>query len=266
VLIDENSDRRILPLLEETKAEFRVLKEGVGNLEGLTSNPLLIEIGANKSLLEKFVRTFWGHGKLVFFERHYSFEDAGKYLGFLLGLTQFENGVDLRFYDPRMLRVVLGEAEKKHAHYFFRGVKNYFVESQLPSHLFEFGWTNESVTANLIRLSAEVKKIPTQEEIAAHLSQEKLNRDFVSTTEIYLRNFFSEDTTDFRALVEKSLPTIEKYELESLSAKIQLVALNALFGADFSESEEVKNHVAFNGYSSDDKLEFLVLRLNQTRI
>jgi mRNA-degrading endonuclease HigB of HigAB toxin-antitoxin module len=266
VLIDENSDRRIMSLLNEAKAEFRVLKEGVENLEGLTSNPLLIEIGANKDLLEKLVRTFWGHGRLVFFERHYSFEDAAKYLGFLLGLTQFENGVDLRFYDPRMLRVVLGEAEKKHAHYFFRGVKNYFVESQLPSHLFEFGWTGESVTANLIRLSNAVTKIPTQNEIAAILTKENLYEDFETTTKTCLKKLLPNEETDFHTIAKQSLSAIENYALRLQTAKIQLVALNALLGDDFTESEEVKKHFAFDNFSNDDKLEFLVLRLNQTRV
>lgn len=264
-LIDENTDKRILPLLEESKTEFCRLKEGVENLEGLTANPLLIEMPANKHLLETLIRTFWGHGRLVFLQSRCDFDETTKYLRVLLEQTQIKYSVDLRFYDPRMLRVVLGEAEKRHAQFFFGAATTYFVESQVPSHLFKFDWTSDGVNLEMIRLSEEIKKIPTQTEIAGFLLKENLSGDFPTICTNYLQEFLSDKTCDFRILANESLPFIEKYGIEFLPAKIQFVSLGAILGKEFLVSQEIENNFFANTYSSDDKLEFLVKRLNLQR-
>jgi len=67
LLIDENIDRRILPMLEEHKAMFQQLKKTEG-FEAMTANPLLVKISGKPRLLETLVRSFWGKGFLVFFE------------------------------------------------------------------------------------------------------------------------------------------------------------------------------------------------------
>lgn len=67
LLIDENIDRRILPMLEEHKAMFQQLKKTEG-FEAMTANPLLVKISGEPRLLETLVRSFWGKGFLVFFE------------------------------------------------------------------------------------------------------------------------------------------------------------------------------------------------------
>ncbi|MBK7704590.1 MAG: hypothetical protein IPJ30_02140 [Acidobacteria bacterium] len=67
---------------------------------------------------------------------------------------------DLRFYDPRVLRAVLSGAEPRHAQYFFGAAKRYFVESQIPGHLFEFNWTDKKASATQIRLCESMPKTP----------------------------------------------------------------------------------------------------------
>ena len=264
LLFDENLDRRILPMLLERKAIFRELKKDAKGFEAMTANPLLVKID-NKRLLETLVRSFWGKGWLVFFKANKSWAQTVEYLQFLLAKTQMGNGVDLRFYDARMLRVVLGEAEKQHAQYFFGTAEKYFVESQVPSHLFEFGWKKGNITANLIRLSPAVSKIPTQTEIAEFLTVENLRGDFLTTTEICLQHFLPDHPNEIRALTNASLPMVEQYKLDSTAAKIQFVALNAIFGADFGQSSEIVELFSSNSYSADDKLLFLVERLNLSR-
>ena len=96
LLIDENLDRRILPILLEHKADFRELKKDAKGFEAMTANPLLVKIG-NKNLLETLVRSFWGKGWLVFFKASKSWAKTAEYLQFLLAKTQMDNGVDLRF-------------------------------------------------------------------------------------------------------------------------------------------------------------------------
>ena len=263
LLIDENLDRRILPMLHDHQADFRELKKDAKGFEAMTANPLLVKI--DNRLLKTLVRSFWGKGWLVFFKPNKSWAQTVEYLQFLLAKTQINNGVDLRFYDARMLRVVLGETEKQHAQYFFGAAEKYFVESQVPSHLFEFSWKKGKVTANLIRLSPAVSKIPTQAEIAEFLTAKNLRDDFLTTTEICLQHFLPDHSSEIRTLAQASLTTIEQYKLESTAAKIQLVALNAIFGADFGESSEIVELFSSNNYSADDKLLFLVERLNQKR-
>lgn len=150
LLIDENADRRILPILEEHKARFEVLKKDVPDSDLLTANPLLVIINRNRRMLETLLRTFWGTGFLVFFKGTRSWANTIEYLRFLLAKTMFKNGADLRFYDARVLRYTLGEAEPKYAQYFFGVAEKYFVESQLPSRLFEFTWEKGKLKADLI--------------------------------------------------------------------------------------------------------------------
>ena len=55
LLIDENTDRRILPILEEYKANFEPLKKAEG-FEALTANPLLVDITGKPQMLKTLVR------------------------------------------------------------------------------------------------------------------------------------------------------------------------------------------------------------------
>lgn len=153
LLIDENADRRILPLLNEYEAEFEELKKDVKDFEMMTANPILVAINGNRKLLENLLRSFWGTGFLVFFKSKNNRMEMIEKLQLLLAKTQMTGGADLRFYDARILRVALGEAEPQHAQYFFGAAEKYFVESQLPSHLFEFTWENGKLKADLIKLS-----------------------------------------------------------------------------------------------------------------
>lgn len=155
LLIDENLDRSILPILQERKATFRQLKKTEG-FEALTANPLLVRMNGKPRLLEILVRSFWGKGLLVFFEPKADLTKTTGYFQFLLAKTQIKPGADLRFYDARVLRVALSEADPQSAGYLFGAAEKFFVESQLPSHLFEFAFENEKVTANLIRLSEAI--------------------------------------------------------------------------------------------------------------
>lgn len=157
LLIDENADRRILPILEEHNARFEILKKDVPDSDLMTANPLLVMINRNRRMLETLLRTFWGTGFLVFFKGTRSWTNTVEYLRFLLAKTMFKNGADLRFYDARVLRYTLGEAEPNYAQYFFGVAEKYFVESQLPSHLFEFTWENRNVKADLIDLKTEAQ-------------------------------------------------------------------------------------------------------------
>lgn len=153
LLIDENADKRILPILEEHKARFEVLKKDMPDSDLLIANPLLVMINRNRQMLETLLRTFWGTGFLVFFKGTRSWANTVENLRSLLAQTQLKNGADLRFYDARVLRVVLGESEPKYVQYFFGAAEKYFIESQLPSHLFEFTWENGKLKADLIKLS-----------------------------------------------------------------------------------------------------------------
>ena len=154
-LVDENLDSRIQPLLESSNAGFRVIKQNAKQLEGLTANPLLIKIFGNQPLLENLVRSFWGKGWLVFVEpRGGTLNEALRHFRRLLEQTLIEYNSDLRFYDPRVLRTILAAAEQRHAKHFFGGAERFLLESQLPAHLLEFGWTNDKTTAKSTRLSA----------------------------------------------------------------------------------------------------------------
>ncbi len=156
LLIDENVDRAILPILEDQKAMIQELKKSEG-FEAMTANPLLVKMNGKPRLLETLVRSFWGKGFLVFFEAKKDSAETVENFQSLLAKTQINAGADLRFYDARVLRVVLGETEPPHAQYFFSAAEKYFVESQLPSHLFEFAWEEGKLKADLIRLSEERK-------------------------------------------------------------------------------------------------------------
>jgi hypothetical protein len=259
LLIDENTDTRILPLIKESESNFRILKDDVKGLEGLTANPLLVEV--NKKYLQRFVRTFWGKGRLVFLELRNGLDESLVHFKHLLSKTQIENGVDLRFYDPRMLRVILGEAKKQHAQFFFAGAERYFVESQLPSHLFEFGWSGDGVTAEYTRLSDVIEKIPTQQEIEDFLINNEIKANLISKTERCLRELIKARTKDLANFAEKFIPVGEKFGLKSIVAQIQFVAVTALCGEDLN----FDNLLAVDAMSNDKKLDYFVERLNLTR-
>ena len=154
LLVDENLDRKILPILEEYKVSFKPLKKMEG-FEALTANPLIAKLSGKAKPLEILVRSFWGKGFLVFFESRKSAPETLADFQFLLEKTQIKAGADLRFYDPRVLRVALSESEPQHAQIFFDAAETFFIESQLPGHLFEFGGENQKITANLISLLPE---------------------------------------------------------------------------------------------------------------
>lgn len=150
LLIDENLDPSISPILRECKATFRQLKPTIGS-DALLANPLLVMVNGKPRLLETLVRSFWGKGFLVFFEPIADFGKTAEYFGLLLERA-LADAVP-RFYDPRFLRVVLGEADSQTARRLFGAASRFLVESQLPSHLLDFAVTNGVVSAGLLGLS-----------------------------------------------------------------------------------------------------------------
>lgn len=153
LLADESLDHQLMPILSEYGCEFKELKVGRPKLENLTSNPIAIELGGDGALVETILRTFWGNGRLVFFERDIKWDDVCELVCSLLERTRFTFTDSLPFYDPRVLRAMFGEIEFEQMEPFFAFSKAYLVESQLPSHLFEFRQQNGRLNADLINLA-----------------------------------------------------------------------------------------------------------------
>ncbi|MBK8811993.1 MAG: DUF4123 domain-containing protein [Acidobacteria bacterium] len=263
LLIDESTDSRISPLLNEHGAVFRELKKDVKDLETLTSNPLLVIFRDNGELIETLVRSFWGKGRLVFFQGSKTLAETVKYLQFLLAKTRMSTAADLRFYDPRVLRAVLSGAEPRHAQYFFGAAKRYFVESQIPGHLFEFNWTDKKASATQIRLCESVPKTPTAREIHGFLGSG--SGDLRADVGECVAHFSPEIAPVADDQLHATLPIIDRYRFKSLAAKIQAVVITALFGAEIWNRPEIKAYLQTEQLSNDDKLDIWAAKINRSR-
>ncbi len=158
LLVDANLEAGIRQTLAEQKATFRNVRQDIGDQRYLTADPVLVKLGGRRLLLEIIVRSFWGKGRLVFFEATSKWSPTIEFYQSLCSRTKISSTADLRIYDPRVLRVLFGEAESTYSQIFFGAAERYLVESQLPGYLFEFSWGKRKVCADLVQLTSESKK------------------------------------------------------------------------------------------------------------
>jgi hypothetical protein len=95
--------------------------------------PYLIEFGAEPSELEQLLHSAWGDAWGVLVNSECTFEMLWRHFRKFL-LVEKSDGTKLyfRFYDPRVLRVILPSFERRQLTEFFGPVKEYILEDTEP--------------------------------------------------------------------------------------------------------------------------------------
>lgn len=116
---------------------YQSLYQGDPDLEDY--GPFLVELGRNAPLLGKLVQDGWGKSWGVYLSTDLSFEQLRRHLRRFL-MVKLHDGRDayFRFYDPRVLRVFLGQSTFAEARVFLGPVQAYWVESEDACSLLRF--------------------------------------------------------------------------------------------------------------------------------
>jgi hypothetical protein len=134
-VLDAARSSRILELLRPAPDETRSLYEE-GPAESLTEvAPYLAALRKDGWLLEALVREGWGNAWGVFLTSKQSFKDVRTHLRRFLMVEDEESGEELylRFYDPRVLRVLWPTCTARQKGELLGELRGLFVEDELAN-------------------------------------------------------------------------------------------------------------------------------------
>jgi hypothetical protein len=116
---------------------YQSLYQGDPDLEDY--GPFLVELGQGSAFLGELVQDGWGKSWGVYLSADLPFEELRRHLRrFLMVKLHDRRDAYFRFYDPRVLRVFLGQSTLAEAQAFVGPVQTYWVESEDALSLLRF--------------------------------------------------------------------------------------------------------------------------------
>jgi hypothetical protein len=139
-VIDAAREGVAMELLQPSRLRYQQLFEGQAADPSAAHIPVLVELGQASSqvvgtdtqtFLETLLRSGWGNSWGIFCTSQSTFEDLlGHFRSFLL--------MQIRFYDPRVLRALLPTCEVQELSAVFGPVASYVMESERPDMMLAF--------------------------------------------------------------------------------------------------------------------------------
>lgn len=139
-LFDTARDRRILPLLESSGCEYRILygKELAATMNGL--GPHLVALPPGIPFPMRLIQEAWGNSWGIFFTSPADLQAVRRHLRRQLYLKLPDGRPALfRFYDPQVLRDYLPSCDQTEIARFFGPINSIFLESITGERLHSFG-------------------------------------------------------------------------------------------------------------------------------
>lgn len=270
-LIDTTLSPRLEALTEEMQDEAFNYQPEIKAMQYATARPWLLRVPRRSDFLTRLVRTAWGKGACVFLTSDARFSSLRDQFGELL-LINYAGGKDagFRFFDPRVLRVLLSEGEPEPVRDMFRHVSSYLVESQLPHSLLEFRVANTGVSVTSKRFSIPKSKIPSQQEFQTFFATTPAGGEFYPNLIDYLRQHMPTETenqldADLLLLIKQSEQEAARYGIRSQPARAQYSSLAVALEGKPGRIPGVDNCLQQPGLPGEEKLRMFVENFNLRR-
>lgn len=269
------ADTTLSPRLEALTGEARDLafnyQPEIKAMQYATARPWLLRVPQNSDFLTRLVRTAWGKGWCVFFTSDARFSQLRDQFGELL-LINYAGGKDagFRFFDPRVLRVLLSEGEPEPVKQMFRHINSFLVEAQLPHSLLEFKLANSGVTVTSNRFSAPKSKIPSQQEFQTFFAAAPAGSEIYSNLLACLRQHMTTETenqldADLLSLIKQSEQEAARYGIRSQPARAQFASLAVALEGNPGRIPGIDNCLKQPGLPGEEKLRLFVENFNLRR-
>jgi Domain of unknown function (DUF4123) len=271
VLVDTSLNAEVGQYLNDARNRDLHPCKSLAGADVVGDHPWLVQVPSDGQWLEWLIRNGWGKGWLTFLTSSQPFPFVYHHFRNLWLQTKgVGKGTGLRFYDPRVLRVLLPECSHEQATRMFGPVTKFIVESQLPHTGLEFDWSAAELQATSIRLSLIKPLIPSHAQLQVYSSSVDLSKNWEETALAYLRQSFPHETAGqvedaLRANVQQSRFVSEQLGMQQLPARLQVALIGFLYGASIWQLPEMIACLQTPHYSSEEKLNRLVDWLNQGR-
>lgn len=269
-LVDASLDPRLEALIEAAPGQACNFQQAIPEMEHVMSRPWLIELPKASSALTRLVRAAWGKGQCVFLTSEARFDLLRNHFGRLLEMNH-AGGADagFRFFDPRVLRLLLSESEPRQAERLFRNVSSFLVEAQLPHSLLEFQWRDSGVHADSRRLSTPKSRIPSQPQFQSYFAAAR-NGSFNTTLLACLREHLPVETEghsdqELLALIAGSDQEATRYGIHSQAARAQYASLAVALEYLPGRIPGVDKCLQTPGLPGEEKLRLFIENFNYRR-
>lgn len=129
-LLDAARSDRVLVMLQEAIEEYWSLYDGISAVTQASVAPYLVELREESGLLSRLVLEGWGGARGIYFTSKRPRKDIRSHLRKLLMVTREDPGdmVFFRFYDPRVLPIVLPTMNARQEAEIFGDIEHFYCE------------------------------------------------------------------------------------------------------------------------------------------
>ena len=138
-ILDAAREASVLKVLFESNAEYQSLYEGSAGTQLAHFAPYVVKLPPESPLLETLVTQGWGKSWGVYLTCNLPLAELRRYLRNFL-IVKMPDGKQeyFRFYDPRVLRVLLPTCTPEETARFFGPIESYLVEDESADQVVHF--------------------------------------------------------------------------------------------------------------------------------
>lgn len=163
-ILDAAQDDMIIELLHCSNAEYQILYEGASAKDLASFGPYLVKLPPQNSFLPGLIKNGWGKNWGVYLKTNAGFAEVRKHLRhFLTVKTPEGKQVYFRFYDPRIMRMVVAGFNSEESALFFGPIHSYLCESSEPSEVLRLSAGPQGVETRLYRCTGKTA-VPLESE------------------------------------------------------------------------------------------------------
>jgi len=230
-ILDGSRNKKIYPLLKDSKQKFSCLYEGDLNYELTLAAPYIVRLDKDSEFTRELILHAWGNSWGVFAITYapatlISVRRNCKKSAYVL--DENKRKLLFRYYDPRVLRTYLPGCSKDEAAKFFGPVSEFVVESENKRNLHRFRQTENGIvdvgTSLKIQLSTKIipPTIPTGKGMLNISSQQMSDFEKIklkSFMQLMQRHLVSSFASIFTAMGNKQeqFNWVEKSTLKAMS-------------------------------------------------
>lgn len=155
MIVDAARDRRIFRMLLESHFDYSCLYSGTLPPALEIVAPYLIQLEFEDRYTRRLIEHAWGNSWGVFLRCNTRMDKLRRHLrGFLVVRDPKGEQLVFRYYDPRVLRIYLPTCTREELRTVFGPIERFWMESDDPDSLLEFGFDQVSMSSKSISLLA----------------------------------------------------------------------------------------------------------------
>lgn len=155
MIVDAARDRRIFRMLLESHFDYSCLYSGTLPPALEIVAPYLIQLEFEDRYTRRLIEHAWGNSWGVFLRCNTRMDKLRRHLrGFLVVRDPKGEALVFRYYDPRVFRIYLPTCTRDELRTVFGPIERFWMESEDPDMLLEFGFDQVSMSSNTIPLAA----------------------------------------------------------------------------------------------------------------